>query len=118
MESPLPLLPLALTCSPVPMQSDDDVTAASMWQQVWEESTTSSGSGLRLHVRAIVEIATADLRSTQWGRKKAAAVAIQNLSKSAGDELAANAVALIEVLLKVRNWGMWGMEVYGVQGAR
>jgi hypothetical protein len=37
------------------VQCDDDADVAAMWHEVWEESATSAGAGLRLHVKEITQ---------------------------------------------------------------
>lgn len=38
------------------LQCDDDTSVAAMWGEVWEESTTSAGGGLRLHIKEIAQV--------------------------------------------------------------
>ena len=37
------------------LQCDDEADVAAMWHDVWEESATSGGAGLRLHVKEITQ---------------------------------------------------------------
>ena len=50
-----------------------------------------------------LQLVTAGMQSGQWGRKKAAAAVIADISKASGDALAPHAPALLDVLLKVRS---------------
>ncbi|GAB4815511.1 hypothetical protein N2152v2_002557 [Parachlorella kessleri] len=93
-------------------QCDDDADVAAMWHDVWEESATSGGAGLRLHVKEIAQLITAGLQSAQWGRKKSAAAALKKACAAAPDALQPLASALMETLLKELPGRLWdGKEV-------
>lgn len=38
------------------LQLDEDADVAAVWQEVWEEATSSSGAGLRLHMPEVVQV--------------------------------------------------------------
>lgn len=40
----------------LPPQFDDESDVAAVWREVWEESTASSGAGLRLHMAEVVQV--------------------------------------------------------------
>ncbi|PSC71704.1 proteasome-associated ECM29-like protein [Micractinium conductrix] len=93
-------------------QFDEDADVAAMWHEVWEECTASAGAGLRLHITKVLQLVTAGMQSGQWGRKKAAAAVIADISKASGDALAPHAPALLDVLLKELPGRLWeGKEV-------
>lgn len=43
-------------CPVCPPQFDDEADVAAVWREVWEESTASSGAGLRLHMAEVVQV--------------------------------------------------------------
>ena len=88
-------------------QYDSEVSAAAVWAEVWEESTTSVGAGLRLHAAAVLEKVQEALRSSQWGRKKAAAAAAAKACSAGGDAVAPYAPQLMAALLAELPGRLW-----------
>ncbi|PRW21127.1 proteasome-associated ECM29-like protein isoform X1 [Chlorella sorokiniana] len=100
-------------------QFDDESDVAVVWREVWEESTASSGAGLRLHMGEVVQRVTAGLQSGQWGRKKAAATALSQICQTSGDAIVPHLPAVLDALLKEVPGRIWeGKEaVLGAAGA-
>lgn len=58
-------------------QYDEDKDIGAVWEDVFDESSSSIGSGLRAHLSSVVQLAIEWLvQSGSWGRKRAAAVGI------------------------------------------
>ncbi len=88
-------------------QYDPDEQVATIWADLWEESTTSVGAGLRLHAGAVLEKVQLGLKSSQWGRKKAAAAAAAKACDAGGDALVPYAPKLMECLLAELPGRLW-----------
>lgn len=88
-------------------QFDPEPTVAALWGEIWEESTTSVGAGLRLHAGAVLESVQAGLKSGQWGRKKAAAAAAAKACVSGGDAVGPYALQLMTALLAELPGRLW-----------
>jgi proteasome component ECM29 len=58
-------------------QYDEDKDIGAVWEDVFDECSSSIGSGLRAHLSSVVQLAIEWLvHSGSWGRKRAAAVGI------------------------------------------
>ena len=88
-------------------QYDPDPTVAALWGEIWEESTTSVGAGLRLHAGAVLGSVQAGLKSSAWGRKKAAAAAAAKACVSGGDAVGPFALQLMTALLAELPGRLW-----------
>jgi len=88
-------------------QYDPDEQVAAIWADLWEESTTSVGAGLRLHAGAVLEKVQDGLKSSQWGRKKSAAAAAAKACDAGGDALVPYASKLMESLLAELPGRLW-----------
>ncbi|KAL4530388.1 hypothetical protein Ndes2437B_g03884 [Nannochloris sp. 'desiccata'] len=88
-------------------QYDPDEQVATIWADLWEESTTSVGAGLRLHAGAVLDKVQEGLKSSQWGRKKAAAAAAAKACDAGGDALIPYAPKLMESLLAELPGRLW-----------
>jgi proteasome component ECM29 len=88
-------------------QYDPDEQVAIIWADLWEESTTSVGAGLRLHAGAVLDKVQEGLKSSQWGRKKAAAAAAAKACDAGGDALIPYAPKLMESLLAELPGRLW-----------
>jgi proteasome component ECM29 len=88
-------------------QYDPDEQVAAIWADLWEESTTSVGAGLRLHSGTVLEKVQEGLKSSQWGRKKAAAAAAAKACEAGGDALVPYAPKLMDCLLAELPGRLW-----------
>ncbi|KAK9834910.1 hypothetical protein WJX81_007994 [Elliptochloris bilobata] len=78
---------------------DEDADVAAAWADVWEEGTASGAGAARLYAGDIVPLILRDLGAQQWGRKKAAALAVTALAKSGAEALPPHAPVLASALL-------------------
>lgn len=91
---------------------ESDASVSTVWLQVWDELTTSTGSGIRSHVMTITNITLDALSSSQWGRKKAAGEGIIYLCEHAGDLLGSQADRILSGLLNSLPGRLWdGKEI-------
>eukprot|EP00798_Chlamydomonas_sp_ICE-L_P021409 gene21409-28366_t len=97
------VLPLAFGA-----KMDDDSSAAAIWKEVWEEGVSSEAGAVRLYGSEIVGVLTEGLASSQWGRKKACAEAIVQMTQLGSDVLVGpNAVRLTDSLLMELGGRLW-----------
>lgn len=88
-------------------QFDSDAGVKEVWTEIWEESTTSAGAGLRIHMRAALDQALKLLKSAQWGTKAAGAAAVARASEAAGDAVAPHAPEVLAALLAELPGRLW-----------
>jgi proteasome component ECM29 len=82
-------------------QYDEDKDIGAVWEDVFDECSSSIGSGLRAHLSSVVQLAIEWLvHSGSWGRKRAAAVGITKAATgTTGDAFTSSSSSLDPALL-------------------
>lgn len=113
-ESPDLFLRYANEVAPIAYLASQDCneSVSVIWKDVWDESTTAVGSGIRYHVSEIINIVLKLLKSGQWAKKEIAGQAIIQISDVAGDLLGPHLVIVIKSLLDELPGRLWeGKEI-------
>ena len=91
---------------------DPDSSVAKIWGDLWDETMSATGSGVRAFAAPIIQIAMEQLDSGQWARKKIAAKAMIDVFKAAGDLLGPHFDTISTKLIGELSGRLWeGKEV-------
>lgn len=96
------VLPLAFSA-----KMDESAEVAAVWKELWEDGVSSEAGAVRLYTSEIVGSLVEGLGSAQWGRKKACAEAVVQLTQLGGDVLGAHASRLAAALLAESSGRLW-----------
>lgn len=108
-ESPDLFLRYANEVAPVAYlaSKDRNESVSMIWKDIWDESTTAVGSGIRYYVSEILEIVLKLLKSSQWAKKEIAGQAMIQISDVAGDLLGPHLVIIVKSLLDELPGRLW-----------
>ncbi|MCL7022732.1 hypothetical protein MKW94_004116 [Papaver nudicaule] len=86
---------------------EDDKDVASLFEELWEENTSSERVTLELYLAEIVALICEGMMSSSWASKKKSAKAIRKLSEVLGESLSSRHHALLSSLLKELPGRLW-----------
>lgn len=86
---------------------EDDKDVGGIFEELWEESTSSERITLQLYAVEIVAILRESIMSSSWSSKKKSAKAVRKLSEVLGESLAPHHQVLLECLLKEIPGRLW-----------
>ncbi|OVA18531.1 Proteasome stabiliser ECM29 [Macleaya cordata] len=86
---------------------EDDKDVASLFEELWEENTSSERVTLQLYLDEIVSLLCEGMMSSSWASKKKSAKAIRKLSEVLGESVSSHHHALLSSLLKELPGRLW-----------
>ncbi|KAK1280870.1 hypothetical protein QJS04_geneDACA015003 [Acorus gramineus] len=86
---------------------EDDKDVSKVFEELWEENTSSERVTLQLYLAEIVLLLCDGVASSSWSNKKKSAKAIRNLSEVLGESLSSFQSDLLNCLLKEIPGRLW-----------
>ncbi|KAJ4979048.1 hypothetical protein NE237_009828 [Protea cynaroides] len=86
---------------------EDDKDISGLFEEWWEENTSSERVTLQLYLAEIVPLLCEGIGSSSWASKKKSANAIRKLSEVLGDTLSPHHHVLLKALLKESSGRLW-----------
>jgi len=90
--------------------SDDGISSATkdVWDEIWQNSTAGTSSGIKLHIDEIFDIVASALLSQSWKLKMQAAKSIETIADSLGSSLSQPYLGkLISILIDALPGRIW-----------
>ncbi|KAK8955794.1 hypothetical protein KSP40_PGU002294 [Platanthera guangdongensis] len=79
---------------------DDDKDISILYEELWEDNSTSDRVTLQLYLQEIVSLISSCISSSSWANKRKSAKATVKLCESMGDSISAFQQVLVKFLLK------------------
>lgn len=86
---------------------EDDKDVSGLFEELWEETTSSERVTLQLYLTEIVSLLCDGIMSSSWATKKKSAKAIRKLCEVLGDSLSSFHSVLLQCLLKEIPGRLW-----------
>ncbi|KAF3455353.1 hypothetical protein FNV43_RR05803 [Rhamnella rubrinervis] len=86
---------------------DDDKHVSGLFEELWEEHTSSERVALQLYLGEIVSLICESITSSSWSSKKKSGQAISKLSEVLGESLASYHHVLLQSLMKEIPGRLW-----------
>ncbi|KAK9123336.1 hypothetical protein Sjap_012938 [Stephania japonica] len=86
---------------------EDDKDVSSLFEELWEENTSTERVTLQLYLGEIVELLNEGITSPSWASKKKSARGIKMLSEVLGDSISSHYTVLLQSLLKEVPGRLW-----------
>ncbi|KAK9169653.1 hypothetical protein Syun_001793 [Stephania yunnanensis] len=86
---------------------EDDKDVCSLFEELWEENTSTERVTLQLYLGEIVELLNEGITSSSWASKKKSARGIRKLSEVLGDSISSHYNVLLQSLLKEVPGRLW-----------
>ncbi|BBH02426.1 ARM repeat superfamily protein [Prunus dulcis] len=86
---------------------EDDKFVSGLFEELWEEHTSSERVALQLYLEEIVSLICEGIGSSSWASKKRSAQAISKLSEVLGESLSSHYHVLLQSLIKEIPGRLW-----------
>lgn len=86
---------------------EDDKFVSGLFEELWEEHTSSERVALQLYLEEIVSLICEGIGSSSWASKKKSAQAISKLSEVLGESLSSHYHVLLQSLMKEIPGRLW-----------
>ncbi|GAB2277082.1 hypothetical protein Dimus_011791 [Dionaea muscipula] len=86
---------------------EDDKYVSSMFEELWEETTSGDRVTLQLYLGEIVSLISESISSSSWASKRKAAQAVSKLADTLGETLSAYHQVLLNSLMKEIPGRLW-----------